>query len=249
MALKAMLKRAAAALLSREQFERLRARRQLSQRGFRAVRFGDFRRTKPLGKDFGYERGEPIDRYFIHQFLAQNREAIQGRVLECGNREYTQRYGGAQVRQSDILHPVAGNPEATLTGDLVSGIGVPEGVFDCVILTQTLHLIYEFQAALATVRRSLKPGGILLATFPSITQVSAYDAARWGDYWRFTGAAVQRLLGEHFGEGNVQIRSYGNVLTATSFLFGLASSELTERELNDVDPDFVMLVGARARKP
>ncbi|MGI8437855.1 MAG: hypothetical protein ACR2NX_13300 [Chthoniobacterales bacterium] len=78
--------------------------------------------------------------------------------------------------------------------------------------------------------------------------MSAYDAERWGDYWRFTRLAVQRMLGDAFGQEQVRIETYGNVLTAASFLFGLAHSELTERELDQVDPDFAMLVSARARK-
>lgn len=249
MGMNTMLKRAAAALLGPERFERFRGRRQLHRRGFRPVRFGDFRRTTPIGKDFGYERGEPIDRHFIHKFLGQNSDAIQGRVLEIGNREYTVRFGGDRVVQSDVLHAVAGNPEATLVGDFVTGAGVPAGAFDCLILTQTFHVIYRFQEALQTAYRALKPGGILLATFPSITQLSAYDAARWGDYWRFTSLAVKKMLGESFPEENVKLETHGNVLTAASFLFGLSSLELTDAELDEVDPDFVMLVTARAQKP
>jgi hypothetical protein len=96
----------------------------------------------------------------------------------------------------------------------------------------------------------LKPGGILLATFPSISQVSMYDVERgWGDYWRFTSFAVKRMLSEIFPEDNVQLETHGNILTAAAFLFGLSSPELTERELEEVDPEFVMLVTARAQKP
>lgn len=242
------LKTAAAALLSRECFERLRHRRQLRRFGPRPVRFGDLRRTTPIARNFGYDRGEPIDRYFIHKFLAKNSDAIRGRVLEISNREYTLRFGGDKVTKSDILEAAAENPEATFVGDLATGAGVPEGVFDCLILTQTIHVIYRFHDALQTAYRALKPGGILLATFPSITQLSIYDTERWGDYWRFTGLAVKRMLGDLFGEENVHIETHGNVLTAASFLFGISNPELTERELNEVDPEFVMLVSARAQK-
>jgi SAM-dependent methyltransferase len=149
-----------------------------------------------------------------------------------------------------VLHAVAGNPEATLVGDFETGAGVPEGVFDCLILTQTIHVIYRFQDALATAYRALRPGGSLLATFPSISQLSMYDVQRgWGDYWRFTSQAVKRMLSENFPEENVRLETHGNVLTAASFLFGLSSPELTEQELAEVDPEFVMLVTARAQKP
>lgn len=213
------------------------------------VRWGDLRRTTPVAGGFGFARGQPIDRYFIEKFLAENSDAIHGRVLEIGDREYTARFGGEKVTQSDVLHAAAGNPVATLVGDLATGAGVPEGVFDCLILTQTIHVIYRFHDALKTAQRALKPGGVLLATFPGISQVSLYDVERWGDYWRFTSLAVKRMLAENFPEENLRLATHGNVLTAASFLYGLASAELTEAELDAVDPEFVMLITARAEKP
>ncbi len=245
-----IVKSAAQALLPSAFLAKLRHARHQRRFGPKPIRFGDLRTTQPISRDFGYHRGEPIDRYFMHKFLAQNSDAIRGRVLEIGDREYTVRFGGEQVTQSDVLHAVAGNPEATLVGDFETGAGVPEGVFDCLILTQTIHVIYRFQDALGTAYRALKPGGVLLATFPSISQVSMYDVERgWGDYWRFTSLAVKRMLGELFPEENVKLGTHGNVLTAASFLFGLSSPELTEAELDEVDPEFVMLVTARAQKP
>jgi SAM-dependent methyltransferase len=237
-------------LLPRELFERLRQDRHLRQFGPKRVNFGDLRKTTPVARNFGYPRGQPIDRYYIEKFLAKNSDTIHGRVLEIGNRDYTIRFGGEKVTQSDVLHIVQGNPLATIVGNLETGEGVPKGLFDCLILTQTIHLIYGFQDALRTACRALKPGGTLLATFPSISQMSMYDVERgWGDYWRFTSLAVKRMLCEVFPEENVQIGTHGNVLTAASFLFGLSSPELTERELDEVDLEFVMLITARAQKP
>ena len=46
----------------------------------------------------------------------------------------------------------------------------------------------------------------------------------------------------------MRIETHGNVLAAASFLYGLSSGELTERELDEVDPEFVMLTTARAQK-
>jgi SAM-dependent methyltransferase len=45
------------------------------------VHFGDLRRLDPLSRDWGVERGGPVDRYFVERFLEANRSAIRGRVV------------------------------------------------------------------------------------------------------------------------------------------------------------------------
>ncbi|TIX96711.1 MAG: hypothetical protein E5V18_27200, partial [Mesorhizobium sp.] len=54
-----------------------------------SVRFGDFARTMPMSRSFGYDRGKPIDRYYIENFLQLNAADIHGRVLEIGDNSYT----------------------------------------------------------------------------------------------------------------------------------------------------------------
>ena len=167
-------------------------------------------------------------------------------MLEIGDDTYTRRFGGAHVTRADVLHvePVAG---ATFVGDLAGANDLPAGTFDCVILTQTLHLIYDVRAALATVHRILKPGGRLLATVPGISQI-ARD--QWGAAWcwSFTTLSLRRLLAEAFPAGEVVVEAHGNVLAATSFLQGLAAGELTVAELAYRDPAYEVLITASARK-
>ena len=38
---------------------------------FGSVRFGDLRRLSPISRHFGFDRGTPIDRYYIEGFLAE----------------------------------------------------------------------------------------------------------------------------------------------------------------------------------
>ncbi len=45
------------------------------------INFGDLRRLTPVSKEFGFERGLPIDRYYIEKFLAEHTSDIQGRVF------------------------------------------------------------------------------------------------------------------------------------------------------------------------
>ncbi len=48
------------------------------------VRFGDLARPHPISSEFGYDRGTPVDRCYIEEFLARCTEDIRGRVP--GNR-------------------------------------------------------------------------------------------------------------------------------------------------------------------
>lgn len=212
------------------------------------VRWGNLRRLTPISPIFGFDRGLSIDRYYIELFLNTHREEIQGAVLEIGEPVYTRQFGGERVRESHVLHATAGNALATLVGDLASGVGIPTEAFDCMILTQTFLVIYEVQNAIANCYAALKPGGVLLATFPGISQISRYDMERWGDYWRFTDASARRLFGHVFGDEHVTVTTYGNVLAACAFLHGLAAQELKPQELAYHDPDYQLLITVRAVK-
>lgn len=204
--------------------------------------------ANPVSRTFGFDRGQPLDRYYIDEFLSRHAADIRGRVLEVGDRQYTGKFGGGRVTQSDVLHAEPGNPLATLVGDLATGEGIPDQAFDCMILTQTLPFIYDVEAAVAGSHAKLRSGGVLLATMPGISQVSRYDMDRWGDFWRFTSASALRLFCDIFGAENVSVETRGNVLVACSFMHGLASRELTRKELDYDDPDFEVVVTVRAIK-
>ncbi|HEX6386650.1 MAG TPA: methyltransferase domain-containing protein [Anaerolineae bacterium] len=213
------------------------------------IHFGDLRRLRPISRSFGFDRGQPIDRYYIERFLDKNSVHIEGHVLEIGENHYTNQFGGDKVTRSDVLDlPERNNPNATITADLTRADQLPSGIFDCIIFTQTLQFIYDMRAAVATLHRLLKPGGVLLATVPTCSQICRFDMDRWGDYWRFTNAAVQRLLGDAFGPNNVAVTSHGNVLVAISFLQGLSAHELEPHELDYHDPDYQLVITARALK-
>jgi ubiquinone/menaquinone biosynthesis C-methylase UbiE len=141
-----------------------------------------------------------------------------------------------------------GNPQATIVGDLADAPHIPDDSFDCAIVTQTLQFVYDVRAALATLHRILAPGGALLATVPGITRISPPEDEIWGEWWHFTSRSAQRLAEEAFGEGNVEVRAYGNVLTAAGFLYGLAASDLKPEELDARDRLYEVIVGVRAVK-
>ncbi len=213
------------------------------------VRFGSLRRVTPLSRKFGYDRGLPVDRYYIEGFLSAHASDVCGRVLEIADNTYTCRFGSERVTQSDVLHLEAGNPNGTIVGDLTCADHIPSDSFDCVILTQTLQFIYDVPAALRTVQRILKPGGVVLATVPGISPISRYDMERWGHFWAFTTQSARRLFEEVFPVTHIRVEAYGNVLAASAFLYGIAYEELQQKELDSCDPDYEVIIAVRAVKP
>jgi SAM-dependent methyltransferase len=210
------------------------------------VRFGSLRHVAPIARDFGFSRGRPVDRLYIERFLEAHAGDVRGRVLEVGDATYTHRFGGARVTRADVLHVQEGHAGATIVDDLATGARIPEAAFDCIVLTQTLQFVYDLPAAAATLHRALAPGGVLLATMPGITPVSA---GTWHDtwHWGFTEASARRLFAERFGPDRVEVRSFGNVLAATAFLQGLAAEELRIDELDVHDPSYPVIVTVRAQ--
>jgi SAM-dependent methyltransferase len=200
----------------------------------------------PVSRVFGFDRGKPVDRWYMERFLAAHRADVRGRVLEVAEGTYTEWYGDDRVQSADILYAAEGQPDATVVGDLTTGAGIPEAAFDCFICTQTLQVIYDVPAAVAGIRRLLAPGGVVLATLPGISQISREDMRDWGDWWRFTARSVQRLFGDAFGPRNVEVTQHGNVLAAAAFLYGMAAEDLDEADLEAVDPDFHLLMTVRA---
>jgi hypothetical protein len=194
---------------------------------------------------WGFDRGTPVDRYYIERFLDEHRRDIRGRVLEVKDSCYTNQYG-TEVEHCDVLDIDLKNPCATIIADLAAADGLPSHTYDCFILTQTLQLIYEAHAAVSHAHRLLRSGGVLLVTVPSVSRiVFAHEGT---DYWRFTVASCLAIFGEVFGAEQVTVRSYGNVLAAIAFLTGMAYEELSHRELEAHDDDFPVIIAVRAVK-
>jgi len=202
-------------------------------------------RLQPISRLFGFDRGTPIDRYYIENFLAQNSSHIRGRVLEIGDNTYTQKYG-IGVTKSEVLNAVPSS-NATIVGDLATGKNIPENAFDCIILTQTLLCIYDVKSALKNTIKALKSGGTLLITVPGISQISRYDMDRWGDYWRFTDKSLKMLIEEAAPDSEIEIQTFGNVAVAKAYLDGLALEEFPKEILDYYDNDYQVILTAKVK--
>jgi glycosyltransferase involved in cell wall biosynthesis/SAM-dependent methyltransferase len=211
------------------------------------INMGDMRRMTPFSQRFGIDRGGAIDRYYIEKFLAYRSGDIKGRVLEIKDNAYTRQFGKEQVSHSEILDIDNKNTKATIVADLTNAAQIPDNTFDCVILTQVLQFIYDHKAALKTIHRILKPGGVLLLTVPGITRI-AYKQFGETWHWSFSEASVKRMLSESFRIQDTIIDMHGNVLTSTGLLYGMGSGELKKEEYEYTDPDYQVIITARAVK-
>jgi SAM-dependent methyltransferase len=213
------------------------------------VTFGDLSGLVPLSDNWGYSRGSPIDRFFIEGFLARHQGDVTGHVLEVGGDTYTKRFGAHRVSASDTLDVRADNSKASIIADLRAAPNIPSEAFDCIILTQVLVLIDDVEAALSTVSRILKPGGVALITVPGISQISSNpeESSLWS--WSFYPKTFRGLLAKFFDPKRLIVEGFGNLKTTIGFLAGLAQEDLSRDDFMFHDSRYPLIVAARAIKP
>lgn len=195
---------------------------------------------KPLSHKFGFDRGTPIDRYWIESFLKQNRSYIHGKCLEVGDHRYTKEFG-RNVAESDVLDVNKNNKKANIYGDLrnLSKI-ISDNTYDTIILTHVLGQIDDFYAAISECKRILKPRGSLLVTSSCLSPT--FDIKN--NYWRFTVSSFKYIFSKYFK--SIYVKSYGNVLAGQYFWVGLAQEEIPRKILEYNDPNFPCIVAIRA---
>ena len=200
----------------------------------------------PASHWFGREFGNPVDRFFIEAFLESNAAFIRGDVAEMGDSTYTFRYGH-NIENAIVFSAVSG--EGTHLADFATGDGICEAMADCLICTQTIQMIFDIEAAVESIYKLLKPGGVALLTAHGISKLSQYDYTKWGEYWHFTPQSLERVLTRQFGSDNVEVKAYGNVKTACAFLYGLCQEYLCEQDFLYNDEQYPVIISAVCRKP
>ncbi len=197
----------------------------------------------PVSSVFGFDRGTPIDRYYIDLFLHSEsvKIPVAKNTLEVEENTYSRKF--FPDGRHDILHYDEGM-------DLTDTTTLPQEQYDVFICTQVFNFIYDVKAAIRGAHYLLSNGGTLLATVAAqISPVSQYDMERWGHYWGFTTLGIQKLVEETFGCGAVKVVSLGNAMAATAFVQGLSVEDLPDATLLDVnDPNYAITVGVVAKK-
>jgi SAM-dependent methyltransferase len=211
------------------------------------VPFWVFYRTKPL-TEFGFGRGTPVDRTYIGEFLHKHTSDVNGRVLEFGDRQYTVQFGH-NVSASDVIDLFGIDTCANIVADITTAAHIDDEIYDCIISTQVLGFVFDLDAAVNTLHRILKPGGVLLLTVPgNVARIGRYDWQTYGAYWGFTSMSICKLLEKYFPKDNIEVKAWGNVYAANLFQIGLAAEDCNSAKVKVRDDCFQVLVSARAVK-
>lgn len=206
--------------------------------------FKQERSLNPISSCYGFDRGTPIDRYYIECFLKKYKKDVCGRCLEITDNTYTKRFGAKKISKSDVLDIDKKNKKANIYGDLRDLKNIDNSIYDCIIATQTFGVIDEYQKAISECYRILKPGGTLLATVSALGVAAQLESS----FWRFTQTSVKYAFGKLFSPEKFEINSYGNVLSGQAFWVGIAAQELSREELDYNDPHYAVIVGIKATK-
>jgi SAM-dependent methyltransferase len=219
--------------------------RRVARRVLDPAWMGRLRRTTPFSTTWGYERGTPVDRYYVERFLERFSADVRGAVLEIGDARYTRRFGRG-VERSHVLD-IRSTRDTTIVADLAHADAVASAQFDCFVCTQMLQYVLDVPSALRHAHRMLRPGGVMLATVPFVQRVDPPLADV--DYTRFTPALARALFADAFGAENVAVEPMGNVLSCIAILTGLSAQDLSRRELEVRDPLYPAVVTIRASRP
>ncbi len=202
----------------------------------------------PISRQFGTERGTPIDRYYIEQFLEEHKEFIQGDVLEIEDNSYTIRFGQDRVKLSVVMDVSCTDSDITFNGNLETGDGIREEIADCFILTQTLMYIYDLKSCAHHISRLLKKDGVVLITCSGISQNSVRCMDNYGCYFNFNEAALIKMFEQEPSFTVVESGSLGNVKTVISHLGGLCCEDLKEEDFKINDKYYPLIVYAVVKK-
>ena len=200
----------------------------------------------PASRRWGNERGTPIDRYYIEKFLDKNKDCINGTVIEVSENTYTKKFGHS-VNESLVIHVDGRNK--TLKGNLETGEGIHESMCDCLICTQTVQMIFNQENVFKNIYKMLRAGGKALITAHVSSPISMRDYNLWGEFWRYTPKALERLLKQAgFDDNQIRIYTYGNIKSVVCFMYGLCLEDLSKEELDHKDEQFPLIIGVLAGK-
>ena len=205
------------------------------------VRFGDFGRLWPFSHRFGFDRGGPVDRYYLGQFVRSIRPVVRGRCLEIGGSLKNNWFYRFDVDEFRTLELKQSNIADDLVGDAADQGVLDPAAWDSILAFHVLEHCPNPFAVVTNMCAWLRPNGHACIVVPCAQRVHNYP----GDYWRFMPDGL-RVLFRDFSE--VNISTYGNPLTVVSSYLGLSHTELVAEDMDAVHPDYPVLACVVARK-
>lgn len=199
---------------------------------------------QPVSTKYGFDRGKPIDRHFIEKFIGEHKHLVKGHCLEVVDDTYIRMFGGKAVEKADVID-IFVTKQASIHGDLRDLTNVVKSnTFDCIIITQTLHVNDDFESAIKECYRILKPGGTMLATFPTISPT-------WNlkiNMWRLSVKSANYVFSKYFDKSNIRVKGYGSKVSSLLFWTGFAIEDISPSDLEKQDESFPTLIGIKATK-
>jgi len=215
-------------------------------RGYPVPRWGNLRRVRPFSEHFGFERGTPVDRYYLDRFLDRHRHLITGRVLEIQAPGYTMKYGRDLAATDSVDIVRRHNENLTYLCDLATSERViPDASYDCFLLPNTLSHLRDVEGCLRNALRVVRPGGVILASTAGLVPLTS-DVP---DYWHASAAGWREIADRAWPGCDVRIEQHGNCLAAVAAMLGLTLEELEPSELDVNDPRYPVLVTVYCRRP
>src|SRR5262245_60415651 len=88
-------------------------------------------RARPHSEIWGFDRGQPIDRWYIERFVCEHETDIRDRVLEVQSPQYAAPHGRDNVTSMTVIDNDPDNTKATIIADLNAPGALAHQVFDC----------------------------------------------------------------------------------------------------------------------
>jgi hypothetical protein len=205
--------------------------------------WGNLRRTEPLSDQFGFDRGTPIDRFYLHRFLEAERNTITGDVLEIQVPSHAHRFGH-NLKRVDTLD-ISPEFSPTYLCDLADADRVVAAdSYDCFLLPNTLQHLVHLEKALTQALRIVRSGGVILASAANLVRLTSPA----DDFWRLTAAGWQLVTSRVWSGCAIDVRAHGNCLAVAAAAYGLALEELSAAELAVDDDRFPVLTTIKCVK-
>jgi hypothetical protein len=152
-----------------------------------------------LDQDFGSNRGTPLDRQLINEFLEWSVESIPVpvRTLEFGDTIFTQELFPNSENWIFEYVPdqsVKVERDYALSGDLLCGVEMNVPTFEVIVSTQLLAFTEDPFSAARTLVSLLGINGTIVGTEPQFSPISRFDDNRWGDFFRFTQKGINSIF-------------------------------------------------------